>query len=308
MTDLPAPDAAPLADWPGRRGSYGRWELFVRTAGSGEPAVLVHGLGGSATNWTDLMALLDDRLEMMAPDLPGHGQSPASPAGRYRLADHVAALEALLSATGRGPVHLFGNSLGGAVVTLLAARRPDLVRSLTLVSPAFPQLDPRRASDTRVAALLIPGVEDLVRRRLAKVPVDERVRAVLELCYYDSSRVHPQRLAAEQQAALERGRQPYAETAFIRSLRSLVRSYLRVGPSSLWRAAGRVQAPVLLIWGRHDKLVPATLAPRVARAFHDARLMMYEDAGHVAQMELPERTARDVRAFLDAGAVLGRPT
>lgn len=300
---LPGPDQDPLPPWPGQRRRVGRYDLHVRAAGLGEAAVFVHGLGGSSTNWTDLMALLGDRLEGLAPDLPGHGHSPAAPDGRYALRNHAAAVEALIDDWGRGPVHVVGNSLGGAVVTVLAGRRPDLIRSLTLISPAFPQLDPRQASDTRVAALLLPGIEKLARKRLARIPVEQRTRGVLELCYFDVARVHERRLAEEAAEAKARMSQPYAEVAFIRSLRGLIRSYLWWGSRSLWSSAGRVTAPVQLIWGEHDKLVPVTLAPRVqgafARAHGGARLAVFEQAGHVAQMELPEQTAELVRATLD---------
>lgn len=308
MTSLPAPPLDPLPPWPGTERRYGRYTLHVRSAGSGQPAVFVHGLGGSATNWTDLMALLDGELAGLAPDLPGHGRSPASPGAGYALRVHAAAVEALIEGSTGGPVHLFGNSLGGAAATLVAARRPDLVRSLTLISPAFPQLDPRRAADTRVGALLIPGVEHLARRQLAAIPVEQRVRSVLDLCYYEPSLVHPQRV--EQEAAEARARMalPHAEIAFVRSLRGLILAYLRPGRRSLWREAGRVAAPVQLIWGRHDRLVPAGLAPRVQRAFRrapgGARLEVFPDAGHVAQMERPERTAAVIHDFL---ATLAEP-
>lgn len=283
----------PLPPWPGEVRSAGAFRLFVRSGGAGEPAVYVHGLGGSSTNWTDLMGLLD--LEGLAPDLPGHGRSPASPDGRYRLSTHVAAVTALIESTGRGPVHLFGNSLGGAASTLVAARRPDLVRSLTLISPAFPQLDPRRISEARMALLLLPGAPRLARRMAARVSPEDRVRAVLELCYADPSRITPERMAEATADARRHADDDWAEQAFVSSARGLIASYLLPGRRSLWSAAGRVAAPVTLIWGAQDALVPVSIAPRVRAAFGraagGASLDVFEDAGHVAQMELPERTA-----------------
>src|SRR5919107_1400408 len=129
-----------------RRKSTRRTPSGGRPDGPGdshEPAVMVHGLGGAATNWTDLMGQLEDRLHSLAPDLPGFGWSPPPPHDDYSLRAHVAAVIALLEATGRGPVHLLGNSLGGTVTLVVAATRPDLVRTLTLVSPALPVLRPR---------------------------------------------------------------------------------------------------------------------------------------------------------------------
>jgi pimeloyl-ACP methyl ester carboxylesterase len=288
----------PLPQWPGEVRNAGAFRLFVRSGGSGEPAVYVHGLGGSSTNWTDLMGLLD--LEGLAPDLPGHGQSPASPDGHYRLSTHVAAVTALIESTGRGPVHLFGNSLGGAASTFVAARRPDLVRSLTLISPAFPQLDPRRISDARMALLLLPGAPRLARRLATRVAPEDRVRAVLELCYADPSRITAERMAEATADARRHADDDWAEQAFVSSARGLIASYLLPGRRSLWSAAGRVTAPVTLIWGAQDALVPVGIAARVQAAFGraagGASLDVFDDAGHVAQMELPERTASVVRS------------
>ncbi|HEX7355598.1 MAG TPA: alpha/beta fold hydrolase [Mycobacteriales bacterium] len=292
----------PFPAWPGEVRAAGRYRLFVRAGGAGEPAVYVHGLGGSSTNWTDLMGLLD--FDGLAPDLPGHGRSPAAPDGRYRLSTHVAAVTALIESTGRGPVHLFGNSLGGAASTLVAAQRPDLVRSLTLISPAFPQLDPRRIAEARMALLLLPGAPWLAQRMAARVTPEQRVRAVLELCYADPSRITAERMDEAVADARRHAEDDWAERAFVASARGLVASYLLPGRRSLWSAAGRVTAPVTLIWGAQDALVPVSIAPRVRAAFTraagGATLDVFEDAGHVAQMELPERTASAVRRHTTA--------
>lgn len=245
------------------------------------------------------MGLLD--VEGLAPDLPGHGRSPASPDGRYRLSTHVAAVTALIESSGRGPVHLFGNSLGGAVSTMVTARRPELVRSLTLISPAFPQLDPRRISEARMALLLLPGAPRLAQRIAARVPPEDRVRGVLEMCYADPSRITPERMAEATADARRHAEDDWAERAFVSSARGLIASYVLPGRRSLWSAAARVTAPVTLIWGAQDVLVPVSIAPRVRAAFRraagGASLDVFDDAGHAAQMQLPERTASVVRRY-----------
>ncbi|MGZ4637935.1 MAG: alpha/beta fold hydrolase, partial [Actinomycetes bacterium] len=154
-------DYAVRPRWPGSLETVGATTLNVRrapaTSPDAEPAVLVHGLGGSATNWTDLMGLLQDRLDSAAIDLPGFGWSPPPPGHDYSLAAHARAVIGFLEAEGTAPVHLFGNSLGGTVSVLVAAARPDLVRTLTLVSPALPVLRPRM-SNAHLPALAAPWV------------------------------------------------------------------------------------------------------------------------------------------------------
>ena len=295
---LPGPGETPLAMWPDEMATVAGFDLCVRRVpgGSGEPAVFVHGLGGSSTNWTDLGWLLADVVEGAAIDLPGFGRSDPPP--DYRLDTHVRAVVAFLEAERRGPVHLFGNSLGGAVVTRVAAQRPDLVRTLTLISPALPVLVPRRGTDPRVAVPAIPLLGSLVQRYLGRMTSEARARGIIELVFADPSVVPPQRWAETADEIARRRQLPWYDEALIRSLRGLIATYLGRGRRALWRQAHDVQAPVLVVWGARDRLVSASLARKASRLFRDARVLVLEHCGHVSQMEDPERVAAEVRDFL----------
>jgi pimeloyl-ACP methyl ester carboxylesterase len=293
---LPAPDLT-LSRWPADTIVVDGTALCVRpTAGpaGAEPALYVHGLGGSSTNWTDLAALLAGQVAGLALDLPGFGWSDPAPRGSYSLGMHARTVVRLVEQHGRGPVHLFGNSMGGAIAMLVAARRPDLVRTLTLVSPAVPDLRPRAAPERLMPLLLMPGASRLIERRLAVMDPTQRVRQVLELCYGDPSLVPPHRLAEAVADATRRASLPWAMTAFARSLRGLVAAYLP-GAGSLWRLAAGITAPTLVVWGELDRLVDVALAPRTAQAIRGARLLVLPGVGHVAMMEDPVTVAR---AFL----------
>ena len=99
---------------------------------------MVHGLGGAATNWTDVMDLLRDRLRPVAPDLPGFGFSPPPADDDYSLRGHARAVTELVERVGAGqPVHLMGNSLGGTVSTVVAATQPDPVSYTHLTLPTI---------------------------------------------------------------------------------------------------------------------------------------------------------------------------
>jgi pimeloyl-ACP methyl ester carboxylesterase len=262
---------------------------------------MLHGLGGAATNWTDVMHLLRDRLEPLAPDLPGFGWSPPPATGDYTLLAHVRAVTELVEESGRGPVHLLGNSLGGTVATVIAATRPELVRTLTLVSPALPVLRPR-LSNVHLPALAVPWAGQQLARRLDRYPVEQRVRATIALCWADPSRVPPERLEEAMVEADRRARLDHDGDAMIRSLRSLITAYLLPGKWPLWRLAERVQAPTLLVYGLKDRLVDPRTAVRAARSFHGARMLLLPDSGHVSQMEHPEAVAAAVRRLLDDAA------
>ncbi|MCQ9130968.1 alpha/beta fold hydrolase [Streptomyces hilarionis] len=261
------------------------------------PALYVHGLGGSSQNWSALMALLDGSVASEAVDLPGFGDSPPPDDGDYSITAHARAVIRYLDASGRGPVHLFGNSLGGAVSTRVAAVRPDLVRTLTLVSPALPEL---RVQRTAVPTGLVglPGVAALFSRFTREWTAEQRVRGVMGLCYGDPGLVSPEafRHAVEE---LERRLQlPYFWDALTRSTRGLLSAYTLGGQHGLWRQAERVLAPTLLVYGGRDQLVGFRMAQRSARAFRDSRLLTLPDAGHVAMMEYPETVASAFRELL----------
>ena len=262
----------------------------------------MHGLGGSATNWTDLADLLS-RPAVRRGGRPARLR-PVRAGARpdYTVAGHARTVIAYLEQRGGEPVHLFGNSLGGAVTVLVAALRPDLVRTLTLVSPAMPSLRPRRGSDVTLPLLLLPGLGRLVQRRLDTLPPERRARAVLELCFGDPSVVPDNRFAEAVEEVVRRRGLPWAMDAFTASLRGIAWSYAAPGAGSLWRQAARIQAPTLVVWGDQDKVVSAALAPRTAATIPDARLLLLPRIGHVAQMEVPEVVARAVVALLEDAA------
>jgi pimeloyl-ACP methyl ester carboxylesterase len=318
-TPLP-PLKSVLPPWPGEQWPVRGGEVFVRRTpwtgpvdGDGdaprERALYVHGLGGASTNWTDLAALLAVRFDGWALDLPGFGRSQPPPRGRYSVSGHVRTvievLERIVEQPGPGsgqPVHLLGNSLGGLVSLLVAGRRPDLVASLTLISPAMPVYRVPPAFSRVLLLLLLPGVPSMAERRLAGVTPEQSVRGMVTMCFGDPAAVPPERIEQAVQEMRERAEQPWAHRALARSMRGLITSYLRVGGANAWRAARLLRLPTLVVWGDRDKLVDPALAPRLAATVADARLLVLDGVGHVAMLEAPEPTARAVLAMVEGEA------
>jgi pimeloyl-ACP methyl ester carboxylesterase len=262
------------------------------------PALYVHGLGGSSQNWSALMQLLDDVVDGEALDLPGFGDSPPPDDGNYSVTGHARAVIRHLDAAGRGPVHLLGNSLGGAVSTRVAAVRPDLVRTLTLVSPALPELRVQRSA-VPTALLALPGLASLFGRLTKDWTAEQRTRGVMALCYGDPSRVDEEALRNAVEEMERRMQLPYFWDVMARSARGIVDAYTLGGQHGLWRQAERVLAPTLLVYGGRDQLVAYRMARRAAAAFRDSRLLSLPDAGHVAMMEYPETVALAFRELLN---------
>ncbi len=301
---LPALEPA-RQPWPGREVSSGRVTLHVReTPGPGRDAptaVFLHGLGGSATNWTDLAAALSRRMAGLALDLPGFGRSAPSATGDYSLAGHADAVLCFLAERGE-PVHLVGNSMGGAIALAVAARRPELVRTLTLVSPAVPdlRLDPSRLADPRMALAAVPVLGQRARAALARLTPRERAEQVLVLCFGDPSRIVEEHLAQAEAEHRERVGMPWASEALNRSFAGLVRAWLAGGSRSLWAVTRRVDAPALVVWGDRDRLMSVRRAARTAAALRRGRLLVLPGVGHVAQMEQPAIVARAIIGMVDA--------
>jgi pimeloyl-ACP methyl ester carboxylesterase len=266
-----------------------------------EPALFVHGLGGSSQNWSLLMAKLADRVAGEALDLPGFGHSPPPDDGEYSIAAQARAVIRLLDAELRGPVHLFGNSMGGAVAVKVAAARSDLVRTLTLISPALPEVPPQRTAwPTALAS--VPGLPAFYLRATRGWTTEQRTAALMALIYGDPSLVDgPTREAAAREFQ-RRAALPYAWDVMIRSTRGIVNAYTLGGQHALWRQAERVLAPTLLVYGGRDKLVAPRMARRAARTFRDSRLVIIPDGGHVSMMEHPELVSRAFRDLLYAVA------
>jgi pimeloyl-ACP methyl ester carboxylesterase len=275
----PLPPLTLRVPWPRRDLMLPDRTLSIRESGSAsaEPTVFIHGLGGSSTNWTDLMELLGERIDGVALDLPGFGFSPPPRDGEYTPAGHAR------------PVHVFGNSLGGAVAVQLVGLRPDLVASLTLVSPALPEFRPRR-TNVQLPILATPGLGAGVMDKYLQRPADSRVRDSIDICFADPGVVPPHRFEEARKEAERWARLPYASDAMRTSLRGLLLGYLTRSESP-WRTLSTVNVPLLCIYGRADKLVNPAGALRVTHHVLGARIVVLPGIGHVAQLETPTRVA-----------------
>lgn len=259
----------------------------VDYGGSGEPIVLVHGLGGSHVNWAAVGRPLSGYGHVTAPDLTGFGLSPPfdSAAGLF---DNRNVLDRYLRSIGR-PVTLIGNSMGGTLSILQAAVAPETVERLVLVSPAAPFLSQARPDPLVAAwfgAYLVPGLGHLlVSGRRALVDPARVARLILDLCSARSNRIVPEVVA--QHVALAERRQHLAgiDDAFLRAVRTLLAFVGRSREFDEYVAA--ITAPTLVIHGDSDRLVPAAAARRLGALRPDWQVEVLADVGHIAMLEVP---------------------
>jgi glycerol-3-phosphate dehydrogenase len=264
---------------------------FADFGGEGRPMVLVHGLGGACENWLAVGGRLAEHARVLAPDLPGFGRTP--PAGReITVAASQRALHGFLQAAVGEPVILVGNSMGGLVAMMQAAREPASVAGLVLVAPAQPRVRGGRIElgvQALFALYAIPGLAGwFLRTRSARLGPEGLVAELLQLLCTDGSRVPESVRNAH--VALARARietMPWANDAFLAATRSLLAHILR--PGRYHRLVEAVAAPALLIQGRDDRLVPLASSEAMVRRKPGWTLETFDHIGHVPQLESPAR-------------------
>jgi pimeloyl-ACP methyl ester carboxylesterase len=272
-----------------------------RRGGAGRRLILLHGLGGTSIHWELVGAALAGRLNgaVVAVDLAGFGQTRARPADAtvFANAQLVTRLLEML-----GPSELVGNSMGGAVAIRVAARRPDLVTSLLLVTPVLPQPpwpEPPVVQLPHNWPAAVPGVGPLAVALYANATSDERVvDDRIRRSFHHPCRVD-QRLRCRL-IELTRLRRRFAEAphTYAAATRSLF-AYATAADEGNQDIA-RIRCPTSIVHGDHDRLVPLRLAEAALKRRPDWRLEVIPDCGHTPQMELPER-------FLEACARALRP-
>jgi pimeloyl-ACP methyl ester carboxylesterase len=267
-------------------------------AGSGPPLLLVHGLGSSAgLEFRFNLEALATRHRVLAPDLPGFGQSD-KPDLSYSVEFFVATLNELLGILGIDRLAVLGVSLGGRVALGLALARPQVVEGLILVDSLGLGV-PRQVMAYRL--LLMRGIGELIMTSTGQAIRRLNPKMIRRFWSWYLNRPQSMEHVLSDSRIADHGQMldtPGYRAAYLATLRSLAtRSSLREGVA-LEHELARLTIPVLLVWGRHDHLFPPSHAQAAARALPRARLEIFEDAGHTPQMEEPDRFNRLVLDFL----------
>jgi pimeloyl-ACP methyl ester carboxylesterase len=266
---------------------------------SGPAVVLVHGLGGSHLNWDLFAPLLNDHARVWALDLPGFGRSEPG-ARKASVSANAETLHRFLDEVVGEPVVLIGNSMGGMLSILTTGEHPEAVTGLVLLDPAIP--GPRRALDPLVALMFaiyaVPFLgERFLRMRRTRQSELVRVREMLELCGVDPDGVPREVIDRSVTLLQEREDVEGMDRAFLTAARSLLR--LLVDPRRYRTAMASIRVPVLLVHGDRDRLVPVAAARDIARRHPTWRFIELAEVGHVPQLQVPDRLAKDVLAWLE---------
>jgi pimeloyl-ACP methyl ester carboxylesterase len=248
-------------------------EIAYERAGEGPPLVLVHGAGDDGRAWQPQLSALADEFTVIAWDEPGAGRSSDIPAD-FGLADYARCLAALIEAVAPGPAHIAGISWGGTVVLELYRHHPGLVATLILVDTYAGWKGSLPAEEVRAR---VEGVRDMLAAPAGG---------------FDPA--FPGLFAGEPPAELV----PLLEemAAGIRP-DSLGTQLLAMAEADQRDLLPRIAVPTLLIWGELDARSPLSVARQFEQAIPDANLVVIPGAGHLSNLERPERVNEAVREF-----------
>jgi pimeloyl-ACP methyl ester carboxylesterase len=257
-------------------------------AGSGPVLLLIHGMAGTCANWEAVIEPLAIHHTVIAPDFPGHGAS-APGGGDYSLGSLASGLRDLMLALGHERATLVGHSLGGGVALQFTYQFPEMVERLALVSSGG--LGPDVSPILRAAAL--PGAELFIS---ATAGVGSRIGSVVGRGL-GLVGLRPSTDLAEVTRGYATLTDPERRKAFVATLRSVVGMQgQRVAALDKLYLADAL--PLLIVWGENDPIIPADHAREAHAQLPSSRLEIFEDTGHVPQLERPGRFIAVLERFL----------
>lgn len=247
--------------------------------GKGDALVMLHGFGGNKDNWTRIGKYLTPFFRVIAPDLPGFGQSSPDPDGDYTIGNQAEWVKAFVRTLGIKSFHLAGNSMGGNIAGVYAARYPEDLKGLLLLAPggvasAEPSELVRLLKEGRPNPLVVESVEDyerlldfiFVKRPFIPRPIKKfLIREAI------------------QHQSLNR-----------KIFKQLIRS---VGVPPLEDLLKGLNVPTLIVWGEKDKVLHVSGAKILESVIPKGRAEVMESIGHVPMIERPEETARLYLSF-----------
>src|SRR5215218_181555 len=274
-------------DWPSMTRKVlveGREVNVVDTGGDRPALVFVHGLGGAWQNWLLNIPAFMGSHRVVAPDLPGFGES-AMPREEISIQGYARVLDGLLNALGVESAVVVGNSMGGFVAAELALSFSTRVERLVLVSAAGLSIENYRREPLLVGARLWALSATWLGARGNAVITRPRGRRIgMQLLVR-----YPEKLSPPLALELARGT---GTPGFIPAMKALLSYGFR-------EHLARIEVPTLVVWGRNDMLVPRGDAREFVRLIGDnARREMFDDTGHLSMLERPSRFNRLLEEFV----------
>ncbi len=263
-------------------------ELAPAQQSSAQPLVFIHGLSGSWQNWLEQLPVFASERRVIALDLPGFGYSPM-PEQRLSISGYARLLDGLLAQLEIDAAAVVGNSMGGFIGAELAIAFPERVERLVLVSAAGLSTH-EHAGSTRVLPAIRRAERILMASGAWAASKSDAVarRARLREAALGVVVRHPERLGAALAAEQIRGA---GKPGFLQGLEAVLDYEIR-------ERLGEIACPTLIVWGDRDRLITVHDADVFAELIPNSRKVVFEDTGHMAMLERPDRFNRLLEQFL----------
>lgn len=251
--------------------------VYLDSGGAGEPLLLLHGFGGDKDHWTRIAQPLRQRYRVIAPDLPGYGETGGALDAGYGIAAQVQRVHAFVQALGLTRVHVGGSSMGGNIAANYAIAHPNQVGSLWLVANSgvatAPMSEVRRKIAAGEANPLVPRSAEEFRQMLGVVMT---------------------RVPVVPQPVVDVLAQRAAEA---RELRARQFADLMAENLALEGRIDGLPVPTHIVWGQQDRVLHVGAVDVLASRLPQASQTVLPDIGHLPMIEAPETVAADYLAF-----------
>jgi pimeloyl-ACP methyl ester carboxylesterase len=285
---VPAPPATLSQDWGEQKTfDYHGIKINYYEAGQGPPIVLLHGFGACAYTWRHVIPALAAQHRVFTLDLKGYGRSDKPADGHYAVSDQADMVADFIRHQNLRDLVIMGHSMGGGVtlMTYLKLREtdPGRIQKLVLIDSAgYPQKMP-----WFIRMAKIPGLNTALGKLL---PARFAVALVLKKSYYDKDKV----TEAQIDTYAYFGSLPGAAAAVSQTARQMVPKDI----DALIAQYKTIKAPVLIIWGREDEVVPLSVGENFKRDIPDSQLVVMPHCGHIPLEEEPPATRQAIMDFL----------
>lgn len=253
----------------------------------GPVLLLIHGSNASLHTWEPWVKRLGNDYRIITLDLPGHGLTGAHPGGIYDYPVFVEVVSGLMAKLGIGAAVIGGNSMGGGTAWMFALAHPKKTKGLLLVDAAGAPAWQSKKTPIGFRVMRMPVIKELARfiapRSLfesslkTSMSVQSKIDDIMVDRYWELNRYPGNREATMKRFAL---------------------------PHNNWAASkgklAAIKAPVMVMWGEEDNLIPVSSARWFADALPGSTLVVYPNVGHIPMEEVPDESADDVRKWLTA--------
>jgi pimeloyl-ACP methyl ester carboxylesterase len=252
----------------------------------GRVLLLIHGSNASLHTWEPWVQRLGSDYRIISLDLPGHGLTGSHPGGVYDYPVFVEVVDRLMIKLGITKAVIGGNSMGGGTAWMFALAHPEKTEALLLVDAAGAPAWQSKKTPIGFRMMRMPVVKELARFIAPRSMFESSIRTSMSVQskiddtlidrYWELNRYPGNRQATMKRFALQHNNHPAAK-----------------------RSLAAIKVPVMIMWGEEDNLIPVSSAGWFADALPRANVVTYAKVGHIPMEEVPDRSAADVKAWLN---------